>query len=69
MGYDPVGYAANTPDSTVNSFLKWYRKHEDHVCRIDFIKAGLEDKTTFYHIDFSAGERCLHELRKSGLLP
>lgn len=67
-GYDPVGYAINAPDSAVIGFLKWYRAHEDGLRRIDFIKGGLRDTTTFYHVDFFAVQRYLQELRKSGFL-
>ncbi len=53
------------PDSTVLTFIKWYHQNEDRLEKIEFIKGGLEDTTTFYSIDFTKTEKYLSELAKS----
>ena len=57
-----------SPDSTVISFLKWYRENEDRLHQIQLLTGGLDDTTSFYSVDFEATENYLAELKKSGFL-
>lgn len=61
-------YHETSPDSTVISFLKWYRDNEDRLHQIQLLTGGLADTTTFYSVDFEATEKYLTELKKSGFL-
>ena len=58
----------NSPDSTVINFLKWYRDNEERLSKIQLIKGGWPDTTTFYSVDFNQTEKYLLELSKSNFL-
>jgi hypothetical protein len=53
------------PENTILTFLKWYHNNEDRLQKIEIIKGGLEDTTTFYSIDYTNTEKYLTELLNS----
>ncbi len=57
-----------SPDSTIINFLKWYHDNESRLNKIQLVKGGYPDTTTFYRVDFSQTENYLAELKKSGFV-
>ncbi|MES2004920.1 MAG: hypothetical protein V4450_10395 [Bacteroidota bacterium] len=66
------GYHSNdpglTPEGTVFHFLQWYKNNEQWINAQYFIDGGLEDSTTFYHIDFAKAANYIASLRSSRCL-
>lgn len=57
-----------SPQQTVVDFLTWYRANNERIYKIQFIKGGGLDTTTFYRVDFAQADKFIGELQKSGYL-
>jgi hypothetical protein len=56
------------PEQAVVNFLKWYKANNERIYKINFIKGGGLDTTTFYRVDFTQADKFIGELQKSGYL-
>ncbi len=56
------------PLQTIVDFLKWYKANNERIYKIQFIKGGGLDTTTFYRVDFAQTDKFIGELQKSGYL-
>lgn len=57
-----------SPQQAVVNFLKWYKANNERIYKIQFIKGGGLDTTTFYRVDFAQADKFIGELQKSGFL-